>query len=179
MPFPKDILLIDFETTGYGADVSEPIEIGALLLDQNTLREKDSFNSLIYSELKNITPGSAEMWKIDQAEIKSAPKLQLVGKQFIEKFGFNVLVSGWVQRLDRSMLNKMVLAAGENPEKYDYHYLDLWPIAYLHLVKRGYQGGLDSDSIFKEFGVPLRGKHDALEDCRIEAEILRKIFNAQ
>jgi len=177
MPFHKDILLIDFETTGDDPANSEPIEIGAVLLDRATLAEKDYFDSLIFSDLKNVMPEAVKLWQLDVGKIKTAPKLAEVGKQFMAKFGFEVLVSSWVQRLDRSMLNKMVAAAGENPEKYDYHVLDLWPLAYAYLVKRGYAGSIRSDEMFAQFGVPQRGKHEALQDCRIEAEILRKIFN--
>jgi len=32
-----------------------------------------------------------------------------------------------------------------------------------------------SEEIFQEFGAKPRGLHDALEDCRIAADVLRKI----
>lgn len=177
MAFLKDILLIDFESTGYDPVNSDPVEIGALLLDKQTLAEKASYSSLIYSDLKKITPGSAEMWNFKAENVKAAPKIEAVGKEFIAKFGFDLIVASWVQRLDRGMLNKLAAAAGEAPEKYDYHMLDLWPVAYIHLAKSGnYSGAMDSDSMFSAFGFPTRDKHGALEDCRIEAEIFRKLY---
>lgn len=178
MAFTKDILLIDFETTGSEPAITDPVEIAAILLDRETLAEKAAFSSLINCLPEKFEPWAAELWKADFEKIQAAPDISEVGRQFIAKFGFDVLPGSWVQRIDRAMLNKMMQAAGEDPEKYDYHWLDLWPIAYLYLLQRGYSGGLRSDEMFAQFGVPLRGKHEALEDCRIEAEILRKILNA-
>jgi hypothetical protein len=60
-------------------------------------------------------------------------------------------------------------------KKYDFHILDIWPIAYVHLLKNGYTGGTGSEEMFQAFGATARGLHDALEDCRIAAEVLRKI----
>ena len=179
MAFLKDILLLDFETTGYDPVKSDPIEIGAVLLDKQSLAEKASYHSLIYSDLKEVMAGTRELWRIDEAQIKSAPKIETVAKEFIDKFGFDVIIGSWVQRLDRGMLDKMLRAAGIDPAKYDYHMLDLWPVGYVYLARSGYSGGIDSDAIFSAFGFPVRGKHDALEDCRIEAEIFRKIYNAK
>jgi len=47
------------------------------------------------------------------------------------------------------------------------------------LVKRGYEGDVHSDEMFEQFGIGKRGYHDALEDARIAANILRKIVLGQ
>lgn len=177
MAFPKDILLIDFETTGYDPIESDPIQIGAVLLDKETLEEKDSFTSFIYSDLSKLPLDLIQKWHIPDSQIKPAPKQAEVMGQMLNKFGTDVILSSWVQNLDKVMLNKLLLSAGKDVNIFDYHILDLWPIAYIYLLKKGYNGRLDSDSMFTEFGIPLRGEgHDALADCRIEAEILRKIY---
>ena len=49
--FPKDLLFIDFETTGSDPDQAKPLQIGALLLDKATLAEKAEFVSYIKQDL--------------------------------------------------------------------------------------------------------------------------------
>jgi DNA polymerase III epsilon subunit-like protein len=177
MMFAKDILLIDVETTHLNPDLADPIQISALLLDKNTLQEKDAFMSYIYSDLANANPASLAVSGINVTGLKDAPKQPIVGKQLVERFGFNIMLASWVEHLDRRMFHKLVKAAGFETINYDYHYLDLWPIAYAHLLKQGYSGDIKSEEMFQALGMPPRQKHDALQDCRYEAEILRKIMS--
>ena len=59
--------------------------------------------------------------------------------------------------------------------EYDYHILDIWPIIYVFFVRQGKGDIYRSEQTFREFGLPARKSHDALEDCRHTAEVLRKI----
>jgi len=166
MNFVKDILVIDFE----GFD--EPKQIGAILLDKNTLEEKDSFVSYIYADMKgkkSIKSG------ITQDMLEGAPSQAEIGKIVYDKFGTEVFICSFVSNLDLAHFRKIMLSAGVDFSKYDYHILDLWPVAYLYLLKQGYKGGIDSEEIFKAFGNKPRGLHNALEDCKIAADILRKL----
>ncbi len=166
MEFVKDILVIDFEGK------NQPTQIGAILLDKKTLSEKDSFSSYIYTDLKGyISPKSG----ITQQMLEDAPTQAEVGKMIFEKFGTNVLIGSWVANLDMINFQKILDAAGIKWEQYDYHILDIWPAAYIYLLKQGYDGSINSDDIFKAFGAQPRGLHNALEDCRIAADVLRKI----
>jgi DNA polymerase III epsilon subunit-like protein len=167
MRFPKDILIIDFE--GF----NEPKQIGAVLLDKETLEEKDSFVSYIYTDMKgkpSLKSGIA------QEMLNGAPKQAEVGKQIYEKFGTDVFLAPFVAGLDLSHFKKIITAAGKDFQEYDYHVLDIWPVAYFHLLKQGYSGSYRSEEIFQEFGSQPRGFHDALEDCRLAAEVLRKAW---
>ena len=167
MKFAKDILLIDFE----GFD--EPIQLGAILLDKDTLAEKSSFISYIHADLKGedkIITG------ITQEMLDPAPTQAQVGRMLFDKFGTDVLIACWVSNLDMAHFKKIMTAADMDIRKYDYHVLDIWPIAYAHLVKKGYTGSMRSEEMFHQFGAAPRGLHDGLEDCRLEADILRKII---
>ena len=170
MKFLNDILLIDFEGLG-----TEPLQIGALLLDKETLEEKESFVSYIYADLKGMTlPVS---W-ISQDMLNGAPSKAEVGRMIFEKFGTSIMLGSWVADLDRTHFKKIIAAAGVDITLYDYHFFDIWPVAYLYLLKRGYTGGIHSEEMFQAFGANPRGLHNALEDCRIEAKILRNIIVA-
>jgi len=167
MKLAKDILVIDFE------GLADPVQIGTVLLDKETLKEKNSFLSYIWADMKGKTLSKSG---ISQETLKGAPTQAEIGKIIFEKFGTDVLIGSWVAHADSRNFDKIVRAAGIDPSRYDYHILDIWPAAYLHLLKQGYKGGIDSESIFGEFGAKPRGLHNALEDCRIAAEVLRKII---
>lgn len=165
MKFPKDILVIDFE--GFRA----PKQIGAVLLDKDTLEEKESFVSYIHAQvLGNKSTKSG----ITQEMLDDAPTQAEVAKLFHEKFGTDVLLASFVADLDVNHFQTILKAAGIEFSAYDYHVLDIWPIAYTHLLKQGYTGSPHSEDIFQAFGLPARGLHNALEDCRYAAEVLRK-----
>lgn len=165
--------MLDFEGRQW------PLQVGAILLDKDTLEEKDSYVSYIYADIGDfVSPISG----INQETIKGAPSQAEVGKQLYEKFGTDVFIASWVQNLDITHLETLMKAAGidflEGPisaQKYDWHILDIWPAAYIHALKNGYTGSTKSEEIFQWFGAKARGLHNALEDCRIAAEVLRKI----
>lgn len=167
MKFDKDILVIDFE------GMKEPTQIGAVLLDKETFEEKDSFSTYIHADLKGRVSSTSG---ITQEMLEGAPSQEEVGKMIFEKFGTDFFISSWVSELDIINFKKIINAAGIEWSQYDYHILDIWTIAYVHLLKQGYKGGIRSEEIFREFGAKPREKHDALEDCKIGADVLRKIF---
>ncbi|MFA5132437.1 MAG: exonuclease domain-containing protein [Candidatus Paceibacterota bacterium] len=173
MKFQKDILIIDFEGR------KNPVQIGAVLLDKETLEEKDSFVTYIYADLEGDTVLKSG---ITQEMINNAPKQEEVGKMLYEKFGTDIFIASWVQNLDITHFTKLLSASGidftegrTSFTKYDFHILDIWPAAYIHAIKNGYKGGVNSEEMFQYFGAKPRGLHSALEDCRITAEVLRKI----
>jgi DNA polymerase III epsilon subunit-like protein len=178
MKFPKDILILDFETTDLDPYKALPIQIGLILLDKETFIEKDSYLSFIKSDTTSATKEALAVSGITTSQLLEAPSPEKVGREIFQKFGTNVFLSSWGQRLDRIMLDKLLGAAGIDTFSFDYHYLDIWPLAYVHLLKQDYKGGFRSEEIFQAFGLDPRGKHDALDDCRREAEIFRKIMQA-
>ncbi len=166
MKFSKNILCIDFEGK------TEPVQIGAILLDKETLEEKDSFSSYILADLKGKIKSASG---ISEELLKGAPSQAEVGRMVFEKFGTDVLIGSWAATLDITHFKKIIHAAGIDWGQYDYHVLDIWPVAYIHLLKQGYTGSIRSEEIFQQFGAKPRGLHNALEDCRIAADVLRKI----
>ena len=166
MKFKKDILIIDFE------GLTEPVQIGAVLLDKETLQEKDSFSSYVWADLHGEVKATSG---ISQETLKNAPNQAEVGQKIFERFGTDILIGSWVANADIKNFKKIIEAAGLDFELYDYHILDIWPVAYIHLLKQGYSGSMRSEEIFKKFGVKPRKFHNALKDCRIAADVLRKI----
>ena len=175
MQFPKDILIIDFE----GAE--QPVQVGAVLLDKETFEEKQNFLSLVYADLTNDKPSKSG---ITQNELIGAPSRGEVGKMLYEQFGTDLFLASFVQNKDIRFFQSLLreaqidfLASDTDFSKYDFHIIDIWPLAYVHLLKQEYTGSTKSEDIFQAFGAAPRGLHNALEDCRITADVLRKIIN--
>jgi DNA polymerase III epsilon subunit-like protein len=175
--FPKDILIIDFESSSEDAETSIPVQLGAVLLDKNTLAEKKSFTSFIKTDL-SLIPESRMTKKTYSAEkIHASPTMGEVARQFIDLFDKDYFISSWAANLDSRLFKILIKSAGFSFAEFDYHIYDIWPVAYTFLLNQGYTGPWESEHMFHEFGLPSRGVHDALEDCRCEAEILRIITN--
>jgi DNA polymerase III epsilon subunit-like protein len=166
MNFANDLLLIDFE----GA--KGPTQIGAILLDKNTLDEKSSFVSYIWKDMEGTI---GQKSGITQEMLEGAPSKGEVGKMIFEKFGKDVIITSFVADMDFRHFRTIITEAGIDPAVYDYHVLDVWPLAYVSLLKKGYNGSIRSEEIFQTFGAKPRGNHNALEDCRITADVLRKV----
>lgn len=177
--FSKDILLIDFETTGLDLDKDLPIQLGAVLLDKQSLEEKDYFISYIAQDVSGMSEESAKIHGINQEVLKNAPSQQDVIRDFLNGFGTEVYLASWNEMLDHTMLKKMLQSIDKDIYEHDYHYLDVWSLAYLHMVRQGRGDIIKSESTFEYFGLPPRKEHNALEDCRHTAEVLRIVYNSK
>lgn len=178
MKFTKDILLFDFEGNhNHGnIDASHPSQLGAILLDKETLEEKKSFLSFINFDYSDMSQEDWNAHIYTKKDIDNAPSKKEVGLKFRETFGTNVLLCSWVSNMDMNFLERLMKSADLSIYDYDYHRLDLFPMAYMYLLQNGYTGGLKSQEMFNALGVKRGDVHNALEDCRFEVQILKKIL---
>jgi len=86
--FSRDILIVDFEVTKFDIEKGEPIQIGLILLDKNTLETKWSYSSWIQPKQPVSLEQAGLRWaSLDQndlEEIKKAPDLVTVAKKIVE-----------------------------------------------------------------------------------------------
>ena len=182
MNFKKDILLVDLEMTGLDSRRHEIIQLSAVLLDKETLKEKSFFNSYIRStKWQNRDLTSMKVNGIKKEWLDAAPALSVVLKAFDKKFPSNkVILSYYGGPLDMDFLRS---AYEHNKIKwnFDYHYFNLWAFFYGVLAaQNGFKNskkftGFRLEDLMKKFAIKSSSRHDGLEDCRIEAEVLRKI----
>lgn len=182
MNFKHDILLIDLETTGLDASKQEIIQIAAILLDKKTLKEKKFFVSYVKPTKwaqRNLV--SMQINKISFDTLKNAPSVEKVLNNFNAEFGTNVVLAYYGGPVDMDFLRAAYKKINK-PFKFDYHYFNLWPVFYAYLASKNLLknskkfSGFSLEDLMKKFKIKSKSRHDALEDCRIEAEILRKIF---
>jgi len=177
--FSKDILIVDFEVTGFNIDVDEPIQIGVIVLDKNTLEEKTSYASWIKPS-QEISPQLAGLkWANisgdDIKKIKEAKSLYSVAIETIKILPEEYIFCAWNASFDFYFWRKLLQSV--NKDIHTAKILDLWTLAYINLHHDDeYKGDYKSESVFQYFGAAPRLKHDGLEDCRIEAMVFKKLI---
>jgi DNA helicase-2/ATP-dependent DNA helicase PcrA len=183
--FKRDFLLFDIEATGIDVTRHEMIQLAAVLLDKKTLKEKASFTSYIRpKKWKQRSREAMAVNKISWATLADAPNMKSVLKSFTGMFPKNVTMAHYGGMIDVPFLAN---AFREQKMKYpyDYHVFDLWPVFYVYMAKHkkltdpSRAPGFSLESISRLFKVKVEGsRHDALTDCRIEAEVLRHVLKA-
>ena len=119
---------------------------------------------------------------ITLAMLQGAPDLKTVLKKFDRTFGHNVIQAFYVGYNDKRFLLESYRRAGIKWQL-DHHYFELWGLFYPFLaVKNKLKtikdfAGFGIESMLKIFKIKQPDNlHDALTDCRVEAEILRKVI---
>lgn len=177
MKFIKDLLLFDLETTGPDPDKDPIIQLSAILIDKDNLLEKDFFNSYIRVSLLDTTISQhAELLNISFDTLRKSPKIYDTMKRFHDKFGqgqllathntFNVLFL-------RNAFRKSMI-----PFDYNNHIIDLWTLGYIYTLNYGLRKMPTFNTFLDHFGLKRKNRRDALETCRLSAEIFRKIIKS-
>jgi DNA polymerase III epsilon subunit-like protein len=184
MNFHKDILLIDLESTGLDVAKHEIIQIGAILLDKKTLKEKKVFYTFVKpTKWKQRDPEAMAVNNITAEQLKLAPSL----KQVITEFGKlfdpkQVILAHYGGPLDMDMMRAAYKKLGKRWE-FDHHFFNLWGLFFSFVALKGKIfdkkkfAGFSLDHFIKYFGMEVPpGRHDALTDCRVEADIFRLVM---
>ena len=184
--FNKDILLIDIEATGTDVTKHEIIQLAGLLLDKKTLKEKKRFNSFVKPlKWKNRDPEAMAVAKVTWDQLKNAPSLKSVLQKFNKTFSHNAVIATYGGGLD---ITFFPAAYRQSKMRYpfDYHEFNLWPLFYVYMAKhkklnnKKRFAGFSMEDMLKMFRIPLpAGRHTALVDCEIEAELLRRVLNSK
>ncbi len=99
--FNKDFLLFDLEATGTDVTRHDIIQIGALLLDKQTLREKRSFSSYVQpTRWSKRDPEAMGVNGITWDRLESAPYIKQVLTQFTKSFPKSALLATYGGNLD-------------------------------------------------------------------------------
>lgn len=183
--YDKDVLVFDFESTGFirdpetgeVTDAGDPTQLGAILLDKATLVEKDSFTSDIKADPERLDPWVLKHTDITAEKLAAAPEPSTVAQQFVDQFGTDFYLASWNVTFDRFWLQTLLSSIQRTDAMYDYHHLDVWSVAYTYLCQLGHPEIKKSEPTFKAFGQSGRQAHTALDDCRRTAEVLRAVVN--
>jgi DNA polymerase III epsilon subunit-like protein len=179
--FPKDLLVLDLETTGTDPVVHSTIEIGAVLLDRRTLEEKKAWSTVIKRQENNGTnPRSMALHGKSLSDIRKAGKdARQAVEEFLGYFGTDYLLAGWNIGFDVQFFRALLRHTGHTEafEAIDYHRLDVWSLAQFLKSIGLFESDVSSLScLCEQLGLPRSKAHSGLEDARITATALRRLL---
>lgn len=179
-PFDRDLLVFDVETTGIDPRVHQIVSIGALLLDRTTLEPLKEMSTLVQltpEAFAKASPRAMQIHGLTFSQLEAAPTPVEVVTQFWDTFGTDFYFCGWNVCFDTQFLRALFDQTGrlQDFDTFRYHRLDLWSLLELAWVRGLLQAPPDSLSIACGlFGIERPSVHDAMEDARVTALILKK-----
>lgn len=196
----RDIILIDLETTGFEAGVhdpagQDPVQLAAIRLDGETLEETAAFVSRVRPERpENARASALEIHGLSLEELSQAPVTRDVLRGFesamfgaeralstdpdvLDQLKDEITLAGQYLHFDLAFLDLMYRRVGMHVRRLGRDELDTRVIARL-LTRTGYleteDGDISLDAQRDALGMRERtGAHDALEDVRMTADVLR------
>lgn len=173
-----DICLIDLETNGVDYPEIKITEIGAVLLEATTLREKASFK--MYVDGRPLSPRSIEITGITEKTLEGTKGFGVAGQVFSDwayRMGPDFIPASWGTHFDIPVLrweyarNKMKFGLpGKSFCVKSAFYTFCW-VRGVPIYR------CSVNTALKILGLEFDGKaHDALDDARNEARILRTMM---
>ena len=186
MNFGKDIVNVDLECTGSEKEYYSICEIGAALVDRNTMKIKSEFSSLVRPYRERFDPDAMAVHGIPKDTLykKGVPKLSEVLDMFqlwILKAGIvnnerKICLSAWGAYFDIPYLMEAYKYL-HRPWPFDRKYICIKAIARWELGKMNQpftKGGLTRCSSILHIP-PIKDAHRALDDARQGALILEAL----
>lgn len=166
-----ETVVFDLETTGFSPyNGDEIISIGAVGMTGDTVLEEESFYSLAKPE-KTIPKDVVRLTGITNEEAAQAPELITVLKEFLEFVRHRVLVvhgSGH----DKHFLNSALWKTSK--VNLSHRFVDCLILAKRLEPKRS---SYDLDSLLGDYGIEVSGRHHALGDARMTAQLWRCLLH--
>lgn len=187
--YKQDFILIDFETTGKTTSHGyEGIQVAAIRLDAVTMAEKAHFTSLIRPlNPGKVDPGAMNIHKISLETLALAPLPKDVAEALIkaiykpeelEAASKTTMLAAYNAKFDWEFFVQLLERAGIERDKFGYHIFDFWTMvvdrcALLGVVPPG--GKYSLQNLAELFNIERPEQHDALEDVRVAAEVMRRL----
>lgn len=178
----------DQKVEGIVSEAPSPIlQISAVRLNQQTLEEEKYFDTLVgpnYDEtvdqlLSRCTSQALEVNGIGKRkdELAQAPSLQQVMSKFLNWLPRRYLIAGQNIQFDLNFLNAAMESIGKT-ERFYGQPLELLAFSrlYFSLADTPIVANHKLETIASALNIDTESAHDALFDCRMTADVMRKIF---
>lgn len=178
-PEEQYIVFLDFETTGSNPYVHFPIQIGAVLVDEE-LSIKQTFSSFIRPPRQaRSTDIAFRIHQIDLDNLKDAPHPRDVIERCFERLGTNYRFASWNISFDVSFFRKL---CNDNNKielfnRINYRHIDIQTICSfareLDLIDPNVRS---LDDCITKFKLKRSKSHDALEDSVLALEVYKTLL---
>lgn len=173
---PKDeVVVFDTETTGLNPKKDEILSIGAVKLKGNKILMSQKFE-LFVKPTREVGEQSIKIHQIRNIDLENGCEPREAIEQFLHFIGARPLV-GYYLEFDIKMINKYVKPwLGINLPNPQIEVSGLYHDKKIKFIPDGVID-LRFDVMMKELGLPIFGKHDALNDAVMTAMMYIKLQN--
>lgn len=175
---PEDeVVVFDTETTGLNPKKDEILSIGAVKVRGNKILMSEKFELFVKPQCE-VGECSIKIHQIRNIDLQHALSPREAIEQFLHFIGARPLV-GYYLEFDVAMINKYLKGWLNiylpNPQ------IELSGLYHDKKIKRIPDGVIDLrfDVMMKELGLPIFGKHDALNDAMMSAMMYVKLRNVE
>ena len=181
MEEPKNICFIDFETTGVDVFKDEPIELGAVLVDEEQIIKMKFFSRIKPRTKARMRKSAYEIHGLSEKDFTEAPSQKEVLTSFFEQMGTNYRFAGWNINFDVTFFRRMCSRNGymHQYNKIFFRHIDVQSLNYLSNKLGLYRDSQNQSlsDLSKYFGFERSENHNALEDTLNTFYVYKEIVN--
>ena len=172
--YDRHIVITDIETTGPNTTEHEIIEIGAVLIEQKTLKIIDTFESKVKPQHpQTATHKAIKTNGFNLSAWESAPTLKLVIRRY-SKFTRNALFCAHNVSFDWKFI-ELAFDQTESNNLMDYHQVDLSTLSF-ELLRHKKLRNFSMNEVARYLGItPEPLPHRGINGARTEYQIYKKL----
>lgn len=172
----RNLLFVDLETTGLNPDVHEIIEVGCLLVNGKNLKVISEYSAKIKPKhINTATPKAIEVSGYIPLLWENAKSEEEVLGDLV-RLAPNAIVVGWKVDFDWWFLEH-AFERHRISYDFDYHLIDVIPLAYAYFRKREGINGLGLRKVAAYFKIKMEEQHDALGDIKGTYRVFKKLMS--
>ncbi len=166
------VVVLDTETTGLGPDDGDRIvSLAGVRLRNGAVKRSELFDALV-NPGRPIPQASTRFHGITDAMVARAPGIDVVLPAFL-RFAGGAALAGHEVWFDLRFLSRETAQLALAPLTESHAILDT---RLLSQLVHGGEGEHDLDSVARRLGVPVQGRHSALGDALVTAEVLARLL---
>ncbi len=172
-PLPNEFISLDCETTGLNPKKDEILSIGAVLIRDNKILMRKTFNVFLKPS-KNINAESIKIHHIRKVDLENALNPEDAIYQLLDFIGSRPIV-GYYIKFDVTIISKYtkkyigIKLPNDTIEVSTMYYRTRKRTSDYEFID------LKFDTILKNLNIPALGKHDALNDAIMTAMMFLKL----
>jgi DNA polymerase-3 subunit epsilon len=171
----NEYIVYDTETTGLNPKTDEILSIGAVKIKENKIITSEKFEIFV-KPTKEISEESIKIHQIRNIDLQNGSEPNIALDKFLHFIGSRPLI-GYYLEFDVKMINKYL-----KPYlgiKLPNEQIEVSGVYHDKKIKFIPEGNIDLrfDTIMKDLGLPIFGKHDAINDAIMTAMMYVKLKN--
>ena len=174
------ICFIDFETTGIDVFEDEPIEFGAVLVNEHLEIINTFFSRIKPSPERVITASAFKIHNISLKNLQDSPSQQEVLKNFFDTIGTNFRLAGWNIGFDITFFRRICHDNNmmDRYNKVNHRHIDIQSLNYLANALGMLSSKTRSLSDLASYYHFERSvKHSALEDAQLAFLVYKRLLS--